>query len=256
MNEIQFQNILACHTCKRPLILNGKTGYCQICKIRVKQIDGIWHCLKKLASSSQSAKKAYELIFTREFGEPRDGSYEILAAIARGNRCVDIACGTGTIEKLSPSTVGVDFSLTALKQARKNGARQLVLADAHALPFIDNAFEVAISAGNLEHFENPMLALSEMARISKIQMLIVHRFAPIPFAKILYKLTTKLFHIQHQPLERPFTMKELDNLLTNNNLHAIFKGVWSLPFNYGRVIKWLPELNIFPSAWFVLSIKK
>lgn len=256
MNKIQLRNLLACPNCSGFLQFKRETGYCPSCETRIRQENGIWYCIGKLSTRTQSAQKKYDELFTQEFCGPTDGSYEILSLIARGNRCVDIACGSGMIEKMCPSVVGVDFSLTALKQAQKNGARFLVLADAQALPFRDNAFEIAISAGNLEHFDDPERALLEMARISKIQVLIVHRFPPVPFAKILFLLITKLFHIRHQPIERPVNLKQLEQMLTYAHLHVIFKGEWTFPLNYGRVIKWLPELKIFPSAWFIISIKK
>lgn len=256
MNEAQLRHLLACHVCKQSLTFNGTSAFCRGCNLRVKQIDGIWHCLGKLSPSTQIAKKQYNFLFTKVFDGPTDGSYEILASFARGNRSVDISCGMGIIERLSPQTVGVDFSLTALKKAKKNGARYLILADAHALPFSDDAFEVAISAGNLEHYENQQLAISEMARISRIQIFIVHRYPPIPFAKIFYQIVSKLFHVQHQPIERPLSLKQLEQMFAYVRLHVVFRGVWTLPLNYGRVIKWLPQLKIFPSAWFIISVKK
>lgn len=255
MNEKILKQLLACPRCKQSLSLKSHTGNCHRCKLVFRNINGIWHCIEKMSVATRSAQKQYDQLFTEEFGGPTDGSYEILASFARGNKSVDIACGPGLLESLSPETVGVDFSLNALKSAHKQGARYLVLADAHALPFINNAFDVAISSGNLEHFSVPQLALSEMARISKIQILIVHRFPPLPFAKNLYQLFTKIFHIQHQPIEQPLGMKQLESMFDSVGLHLVFKGVWTLPFNYGRVIKYLPELKIFPSAWFIISVK-
>ena len=159
------------------------------------------------------------------------------------------------LTSLDPQIVGVDFSFTALNQAKKNGAKHLVLADAHALPFKNNAFELAISAGNLEHFENPQLAVDEMARISKKQLLIVHKYPPIPFAKQLFWVATKLFKINHQPIERPLHMAEVERMCIQSGLRIIFKGVWTLPTNYGRVIPWLPELKFIPSALFIIATK-
>ncbi|MBI4058002.1 class I SAM-dependent methyltransferase [Candidatus Microgenomates bacterium] len=192
----------------------------------------------------------------KAFGGPNDGSYEILAAIARGNRTVDIACGEGLLERLAPETVGIEFSLNSLKKAKKNGSKYLVLADAHALPFKDNAFDIAICAGSLEHFPNPQKALKEMARVSRIQVLTVHRYPPIPFASLFFTVVTNVLRLVHQPIEQPLSYQKLENLINKSGLHIVFRGVWTLPINYGRPISWLPEFKNLPSCWFVISIKK
>ncbi|MCH7951964.1 class I SAM-dependent methyltransferase [Patescibacteria group bacterium] len=210
---------------------------------------------KQRHEQSKAAARIYDKMHKKTFGGPSDGSYEILASIARGNKSVDIACGEGIIERLAPETVGVEFSLNALKKARKNGAKHLVLADAHALPFKDNAFDISICAGSLEHFADPKQALLEMARISKIQVLTVHRKLPFPLG-ILSELASKFLNIKHQPIERPVNASDLGKMVKNAGLYIIFKGIWTLPVNYGRPIKFLPQFHSLPSCHFVISIKQ
>lgn len=256
MKKLILNAIFACPRCKKYLKPVTITGQCQKCRFTFKKLDGIWHFLHIPISQSKTSLKVYDFMHKREFGGPNDGSYKILAAIARGNKTVDIACGEGLIEKLSPETVGVEFSLNALKKAKANGAKNLVLADAHALPFRNNSFDVALSSGNLEHFANPRLAINEMARVSKIQVLTVHRYPPLPFAPLLYGLMTKIFKIIHQPIEKPINQKSLEKMLQRAGLHIVFKGVWTLPVNHGKVIPLLPEFKNIPSCSFVISIKK
>lgn len=251
-----LEKYFACPRCKTSISSALPKGVCPNCNFRFKKIKGIWYFLYLAEDNSKTSQAEYNDMHKKEFGGPQDGSYEILASIARGNKTVDIACGEGLIEKLSPETVGVEFSLNALKKAKVNGAKYLVLADAHALPFVDNAFDVAISSGNLEHFANPQLAINEMARVSKIQVLTVHKQLPIPFALLAYDFATRLLKIKHQPIEKPISQKDLETMLTKAGLHIVFKGVWTLPVNYGRVIKFLPEFKNIPSCSFVISIKK
>lgn len=210
---------------------------------------------KQRHEQSKAAARIYDKMHQKPFAGPSDGSYEILASIARGNKTLDIACGEGAIEKLAPETVGVEFSLNALKKARKNAAKHLVLADAHALPFKDGSFDISISAGSLEHFKDPQKAINEMARVSRIQILTVHRKLPFPLA-ILGELLTKLGKVKHQPIERPVSASDLGEIVKTAGLHIVFKGVWTLPVNYGRPIKFLPELHSLPSCHFVISIKQ
>ena len=211
---------------------------------------------RNLPKILQSSKSEYEKLHQKRWEKIPDGSYEILAAFAKGNKTVDIACGDGFVEMLAPETVGVEFSGNALKKAQKNGARYLVQATAEQLPFADDAFDIAMCAGSLEHFANPEKALSEMKRVSNIQILTVHRALPIPFAKLLFPFTKFVFGILHQPIEIPFTEAELLRLYEKTNLSIIFKGVWTLPINYGKAIPFLPVLQNIPSCFFVISIKK
>jgi hypothetical protein len=60
--------------------------------------------------------------------------------------------------------------------------------------------------------------------------------------------------IRHQPIEKPFSKKTLFKMLEVASLRQIFSGVWTLPLNYGRVIKFLPEFKRIPSSWFIISV--
>ena len=256
MPKVNLEQILACPNCKTSLNPKGKSGKCPNCRFAYSKENGIWRLLLLKSKRGKYSKESYDSTHLKSFRGPSDGSYEILASFARGNKTLDIACGQGHIEKLAPNTVGVEFSDNALKIAQKNGARHLVLADAHALPFKNNSFDLSISSGNLEHFANPQKAIQEMARISKIQVLTVHRHPPIPGAVIIHKLITILFGIKHQPIERPMSERAVVNMLEKANLHVVFRGVWTIPINYGRVIKFLPEFKNIPACTFVISVKK
>ena len=251
-----LNKILACPKCKNPTKPKGPNFKCKKCSFVGKLEKGIWQLAYLTNKNTQKAQREYDSEHKKEFGGPTDGSYEILANFAKGARAVDIACGEGLIEKFNPEIVAVEFSQNALKKAKKNGAKYLVLADAHSLPFRDGSFEIAISSGNMEHFENPQKAIDEMARISKIQILIVHRHPPIPFGEIIFHLFSAILKIKHQPIETPISMNNLKNMVQKAGLHIVYMGVWTLPLNYGRVIKFLPEFKNFPSCNFVISIKK
>lgn len=256
MNDSFLKSILACPKCKNPLKNIKKNGNCTKCRFHFKRSDRIWHFLYIQNRTTKNSHKSYDLMHNKFFGGPNDGSYQILASIAKGNNTVDIACGEGLIEKLSPDTVGVEFSINALKKAKKMGAKYLILADAHNLPFRNNSFDIALSAGSLEHLANPQKAINEMARISKMQILTVHKHPPIPFATFFHDIISRILSMKHQPIEKPIPLNQLVRMLEKAKLKVIFKGDWTLPFNYGRVIKFLPEFKSIPSCSFVVSIKK
>ena len=218
-----IKNILSCPLCHRKLIRIRKSYYCKNCheyyQIRKNIADFI---VSALTRESQDSLQQYEMIHQTNWQKIHDGSYEILAAFAKGNKTVDIACGDGFIEELAPNTVGVDFSLNALLKARNRGAKYLVRAAAENLPFKNNAFDLAICAGSLEHFSDPQQAIHEMARISKIQILTVHRLPKIIFAKQVFSLMTTFFQLRHQPIENPVSEKKIIQLLKEAGLKMVF----------------------------------
>lgn len=255
MNQQILHSLLACPRCQAKLTIKTTSALCRKCDYEGYLINSIWNLVHTKNKETVISQQKYEKMYQSDFDGPPDGSYELLAAFAKGNRSIDIACGSGSLLTHAPDTVGVDFSFNALKQARKRGLRFLIQADAHALPFINDAFEVAISSGNLEHFADPLLTLKEMARVSKMQCMIIHKYPPLPLAKQLFPLITRIFKVSHQPIEKPLTMHEIERLAKFAGLHIVFKGVWTLPFNYGRVIKYLPQFDRVASAYFLMSVK-
>lgn len=250
-----FQKALACPYCLTSLKIAATSSLCPNCQRTFEKKSGIWHLLK-LPDGSTNSQIVYDTMHQQDFGGPSDGSYEILAALARGNKTVDIACGEGLIEKLAPETVAVEFSKNALIKAQKNGAKYLVLADAQALPFQNNSFDVAICAGSLEHFANPQKAILEMARVAKIQVMTVHRPLPIPFGRQVHDISSILLKIKHQPIEKPLYPEEVAKMCRKAKLHVVFKGVWTIPVNYGQVLPHFPVLQKIPACSFIISVKK
>ncbi|MCB1601644.1 MAG: class I SAM-dependent methyltransferase [Xanthomonadales bacterium] len=92
----------------------------------------------------------------------RDSS-ELISEIARllpnGGDALDLGCGPrDQAEPLSYAKfryVGIDYS----------GEDADLLADAHALPFADDSFDLVFSYAVLEHLWNPLLALREIKRV-------------------------------------------------------------------------------------------
>lgn len=242
---------LVCPKCHGNLKQQSKILGCKDCKTKYSIKHGIPSFINsgELLPPLKISLQKYETLHQKPWSHLTDGSYEILAAIARGNRTLDIACGDGFLEELAPLTIGLDFSLHALLKAQKKGARFLVQATAEALPFNDNSFDLTICSGSLEHFADPQKAIAEMVRVSRIQLLIIHTSVPG------HAILTKLFRVKHQPIERPMSVNKVERMLQRVRANIIYKGVWTLPVNYGRVIKFLPEFKFLPSSSFVISIK-
>jgi ubiquinone/menaquinone biosynthesis C-methylase UbiE len=91
------------------------------------------------------------------------------------DKILDIACGTGEFACLilrdhpDQQMIGIDISEKMLHFAREkcrgypNAA--FLKADASALPFLDQTFDLVISANSLHYFAKPGTSLAEMRRV-------------------------------------------------------------------------------------------
>lgn len=98
----------------------------------------------------------------------------ILETIGRDKKILDIGCGAGllanALAKEGHEVFGVDLSPSTLKIAKKHDATQTVvydLADAAALPYPTQTFDVVSAMDLLEHVENPQQVISEASRVLK-----------------------------------------------------------------------------------------
>ena len=97
------------------------------------------------------------------------------ARIRAGERVLDLACGTGELERLIASSdsqveiVGVDLAASMIHRARHKlegiPSATFRQADAHDLPFEAAAFDVVVSASTFHYFTRPDRVLREAARV-------------------------------------------------------------------------------------------
>ena len=90
--------------------------------------------------------------------------------VGKGDRVVDLACGTGDLTELSTArgayVVGVDFAFEMLCAARRRGIQSALLqADAEALP-LPNEWATVVTCGfALRNFVSLPAIFREMARV-------------------------------------------------------------------------------------------
>jgi ubiquinone/menaquinone biosynthesis C-methylase UbiE len=92
------------------------------------------------------------------------------------DRALDLACGPGTVAcalaQRVQHVVGLDLTLPMLEQARSFAQRQGVdniewrAGDVYQTPFADGSFNIVTCRFAFHHFENPVLAFAEMARLA------------------------------------------------------------------------------------------
>lgn len=111
----------------------------------------------------------------------------ILDDLCSGMRVLDVGCGPGSItrglaERVAPAeVVGLDASADVLAIARQEAVARGIenlrfqRGDAYALPFADDAFDVAFAHQVLQHLREPAAALREMLRVVKRDGLVAVR---------------------------------------------------------------------------------
>jgi SAM-dependent methyltransferase len=91
-----------------------------------------------------------------------------------GGLVLDVGCGTGQLAAAIGSegfdVFGVDLSASMVARARARGLAGTYAGVTTALPFADNAFDLALTVATLHHLETPervAATVSEMARVIK-----------------------------------------------------------------------------------------
>jgi demethylmenaquinone methyltransferase / 2-methoxy-6-polyprenyl-1,4-benzoquinol methylase len=93
------------------------------------------------------------------------------AAVRKGDRVLDAACGTGDLaiadlKAGAGKVTGLDFSAKMLERARsKHASIEWVQGDMLALPFADETFDAATVGFGVRNVENLELGLRELRRV-------------------------------------------------------------------------------------------
>jgi ubiquinone/menaquinone biosynthesis C-methylase UbiE len=98
-----------------------------------------------------------------------------LLSIDRGDRVLDVGCGTGFgtegLLKHADVVHGLDQSVDQLERAwekfGKHGRVRYARGDAERLPFADDSFDVVWSSGSIEYWPDPVAGLAELRRVGK-----------------------------------------------------------------------------------------
>ena len=83
---------------------------------------------------------------------------------------LDVGCGPGDLlkrDKLTPFTVGLDYSVVATRCTQSISRARPLLADATAIPVKSDSFDCVACIETLEHTDEPGIIARELERVSR-----------------------------------------------------------------------------------------
>ncbi len=195
----------------------------------------------------------------------------------RNRELLEVGCGIGTdlvrFARGGAVATGVDLSSTAIELARKNfelhgvSARELTVANAEALPFVDGSFDVVYAHGVLQYTADAPRLVRECHRVlrqgGEAIFMVYNR---ISWLNALSKLMNVEVEHADAPVLRKFSITEFSKLLApfadvrivperfpvKSRLHKGWKGV---AFNtmFVGTFNALPRAIVRPLGWHLMG---
>ncbi|MCB9139540.1 MAG: class I SAM-dependent methyltransferase [Caldilineaceae bacterium] len=123
----------------------------------------------------QSIQDAYDDLFQTRNLLMRDSFYLWLIELLGpppGSTLLDVACGNGRLVELAAEqgirAMGVDLSFEGLLHGSADASpAQWIVGDGQIIPFPAGSVDFVMSIGSLEHYDNPLQGVREIARVLK-----------------------------------------------------------------------------------------
>jgi ubiquinone/menaquinone biosynthesis C-methylase UbiE len=123
-----------------------------------------------------TAAENYQRFFVPTIGGPVADDLISVASLERGERVLDVACGTGVVTRLAAERVGEAGSVTGLdinpgmlevagKATPPERSIAWQEANAESMPFPDNSYDVVLCQMGLQFVPGKLNALREMRRV-------------------------------------------------------------------------------------------
>lgn len=159
-----------------------------------------------------------------------------------GLRIVEIGCGLGFFSKImrekGAKVYGIDLGINLVNiTAKKVPEGNFSVGNAQTIPFLSNTFDITLCTEVIEHTENPLKALEELFRITKLGGLIVLT-TPNKFYKPFFWLLSFLRIRLYQGNENWLGIRELMRIVQ-------LKGGQIIKERYFNFIYPTPVLDYF-----------
>jgi ubiquinone/menaquinone biosynthesis C-methylase UbiE len=140
-----------------------------------------------------------------------------ITGFAQSHFIIDVGCGDGSfregLAKRSGFYVGIDVKLDKNWKRCRDANCQFVVCDARHLPFVDWAFDDALSKDVLHHTHHPKTVLLETMRVASRRIVVLesNRYNPIMFVHM-----TALLRHAH------FKQADFESLIRSVDPAAVF----------------------------------
>jgi len=117
-------------------------------------------------------RRAYDEIYRQAGICQLDSFYQWILSLLRpvpGRRLLDVSCGQGVLVRMARQAGleahGLDLSEMAVRIAKEEEGRALVVGNGERLPYPNGIFDYVTNIGSLEHFLDMAAGVREMARV-------------------------------------------------------------------------------------------
>ncbi len=158
-----------------------------------------------------------------------DFMYERIPEKVEGKEVLEIATGPGLLAKhiasAAKSVLATDYSYGMIAEAKKGvypANLRFEIADALALPYEDNAFDVVIIANALHIVSNPEKVLSEIDRVLKPGGLLIAPNFVEHKGTFISRVWSGILRIAGVRFEHQWSAQEYLHFLENNRWYVTF----------------------------------
>ncbi len=166
------KSVYACPQCKQPL----EDYFCRQCSVGYPVHNGI-PCFipNSPVPDTLDVRQVYDEIYRNHqdawVDQGRSDAFITyfcgLTQTCTDNRILEIGCGEGALLAAMPAAhkFGIDPSINALRQATSRSDAECAVARSEQLPFPSASFDLVVTVGVMEHFEDPEAATREIYRV-------------------------------------------------------------------------------------------
>ena len=154
--------------------------------------------------------------------------YKRIPKVIKGRKALEIATGPGLLAKkvayAADTMIATDYSEGMISTAKKGGYPDNLtfeVADATALPYADNSFDVVIIANALHVMPDPEKALSEIDRVLKPKGVLIAPNFINHQGGLGSRIWSKILNLAGVKFEHQWSLEDYKDFLNNNGWRVV-----------------------------------
>ena len=154
--------------------------------------------------------------------------YKRIPKVIKGRKALEIATGPGLLAKkvayAADTMIATDYSEGMISTAKKGGYPDNLtfeVADATALPYADNSFDVVIIANALHVMSDPEKALSEIDRVLKPKGVLIAPNFINHQGGLGSRIWSKILNLAGVKFEHQWSLEDYKDFLNKNGWRVV-----------------------------------